>query len=619
MKTFLVRSLTMALVLIFCFTGVVTALSPEQKRTMNSGVYYFNTEPDAICNTRSSSSFLSSASGSLYILGDSITVGATPAIQTAANANGLSIEKINAVVGRSINSGGEGGESGLQAINNDASNIAAASTVIVALGTNNGGDETDITNIIEGIRQNNVSARIFWVNVFSPGASGNTEEFNSHLESLSTELGFTVIDATNAKIELGSDNLHPTSSGQGAFAQTVLNALIGNSSTTVSASGCSCSISGNGGDRDTRYRAAWAYLTTNKGLSPEAAAGVMGNLEAESGIDPHNTQNNASAPDGPEIPIESIRGSHGYGIAQWTSAGRQDNLIAYARETNRSTGDLGLQIDFLWKELEESYTGVAAVLQTPGVTIAEASYVFLSEFEIPAPFTDRGTQAQRDRTTADRLAMSQAIYNEFSGQTIASTLGGGCGGSGANIDLVSQDTTNIPCATGTQDAGAADGYREGKLYRIRLCQVGSTRVNSQISGSVASLLSDSAAAGVNIGLDGAGGSFRTMEDQIDTYERWCSSRGINPTPPPYPKENWGDYVRCRGSAPPGYSNHQMGLGFDFVCDGQLIPELYADARGNRCFQWLETNASRYGLYEFGKGESRNESGYEGWHWSVDGG
>lgn len=618
LKTALVLSLSLFIAIFSSHASALAALLPFTQADLDQVRMrqYYRDPNEQPCGTQSVPASASGAGGRVYMLGDSITVGATPALQTALAANGMAVQKINGFVGRSITTPGEGGnETGLQAIDNDAIDITAANIVVVALGTN-GANEQGVTDIIAKIKTVNASARIFWVNVFSPGAAAK-DAFNQTITNLATSEGFTVIDTTAANIAVRGDGLHPTAEGQQTFAQTVALALSGNVSTNPVGS-CSCSLStATNGTNEENERQVWAYFTGTKSLSPEAAAGLMGSIAPESGFDPHNTQNTAPAPDGPEIPIDVIRGRWGYGLIQWTSAGRQDNLVAYARETNRSTGDLGLQLDFLWKELSESYAGTLTTLQTPSITVQEASDEVTLHFVTPGSVTrEHGTADSRAATLRARGAASQGFFDKYSGQTLSYSGGTGCTSNGTNIDLVSQDTTNISCGGNTQDAGTADGYRAGKLHKIRLCTVGGTRVNSQISGSIERLLAD--ATSVDLTLDGAGGSFRDMQGQISTYLRHCASRGIPPTPAPYPKANWSDYTRCPGAAPPGYSNHQMGLGFDFVCNGALIPEAYADAQSNPCFQWLQANASKYGLYEYGKGESRNEIGYEGWHWSVDG-
>ncbi len=180
--------------------------------------------------------------------------------------------------------------------------------------------------------------------------------------------------------------------------------------------------------------------------------------------------------------------------------------------------------------------------------------------------------------------------------------------------LTGANTSNIPCSAGS-DYGVADGYRNGALTKIRVCRVKGFVVNSQISKQFNDLHTAAASSGIVFG----GGSFRTMTGQIGIYQSWCRRDGIVGSPPPYPKAP-GQTIKCPGGGAPGYSNHQMGLAIDFNCDGALLPRKYADAVKNRCFQWLQANASRYGFYEVGMGKesSRTGPGYEGWHWSVNG-
>lgn len=176
-----------------------------------------------------------------------------------------------------------------------------------------------------------------------------------------------------------------------------------------------------------------------------------------------------------------------------------------------------------------------------------------------------------------------------------------------------KDTSNVPCAAGT-DYGVADGYSNGALTKIRVCRVAGMVVNSQVSKQVNDMKNAWTAAGIPL----AGGSFRTMDGQIAIYQSWCKRDGIVGSPPPYPKAP-GKSVRCPGGAAPGYSNHQMGFAIDFTCAGSLIPRKYSAASQNKCFQWLAANAGKYGFFEYGYGKTRDGStGYEGWHWSVNG-
>lgn len=173
------------------------------------------------------------------------------------------------------------------------------------------------------------------------------------------------------------------------------------------------------------------------------------------------------------------------------------------------------------------------------------------------------------------------------------------------VDIVTGDTSNIPCAAG-RDGGVSDGYDDGKLVKIRTCFIPSpksnTVVNSQISSQINSLYI--AARAANIPLNGGG--FRTLAEQERLFRGKCPNTPFT--------------EKCVGVARPKYSNHQMGLAIDFTCNGVLIPGKHSSASTNPCYQWLLQNAGRFGLKEWGSGTAaaRQKPGYEGWHWSVDG-
>jgi len=106
-----------------------------------------------------------------------------------------------------------------------------------------------------------------------------------------------------------------------------------------------------------------------KGLTNFQAAGIVGNLDEESGLDP-------SA-------VES--GGPGRGIAQWPVGGRwdttpDDNVVAYAAEQNESATSLTLQLEFIWYELQ-TYPdyGLAALRASTDVTAATVA--FETDFE----------------------------------------------------------------------------------------------------------------------------------------------------------------------------------------------------------------------------------------------
>ena len=102
----------------------------------------------------------------------------------------------------------------------------------------------------------------------------------------------------------------------------------------------------------------WNFLTC-KGLNSFAVAGLMGNLYAESGLQPNNLQNSyerslgmtdaeyTAAVDNGSY-SNFIKDSAGYGLAQWTYWSRKQNLLNYVKKAGKSIGDLEAQLCFLY-------------------------------------------------------------------------------------------------------------------------------------------------------------------------------------------------------------------------------------------------------------------------------
>ena len=163
-----------------------------------------------------------------------------------------------------------------------------------------------------------------------------------------------------------------------------------------------------------RQQQIWNYLLeiTN---NPYAAAGLMGNLYAESGLNPTNLQDACEAALGYEdgTYTEAVdSGSYdafatdwaGYGLAQWTWQERKQNLQAFAQDAGLSVGSLDLQLRFLAWELEERE--LLPELQAV-CSVREASDLVLFCYEAPL---DTGAQTQ-----AVRCGLSMTFYNQFAG------------------------------------------------------------------------------------------------------------------------------------------------------------------------------------------------------------
>ena len=117
-----------------------------------------------------------------------------------------------------------------------------------------------------------------------------------------------------------------------------------------------------------------------KGFTTFQAAGIVGNLDQESGLDPTISQQG---------------GGPGRGIAQWSAGGRWDtdpgdNLVAFAATEGESPDTLGVQLDFIMFELESfSDYGLAQLQATTNVTDATTDFELNFEVGTAAPSAKR--------------------------------------------------------------------------------------------------------------------------------------------------------------------------------------------------------------------------------------
>ena len=157
----------------------------------------------------------------------------------------------------------------------------------------------------------------------------------------------------------------------------------------------------------------WDFLMERIG-NAFGVAGLMGNLYAESALNPKNLQNTyekklgmtdesytAAVDDGSYSNF--VKDAAGYGLAQWTYWSRKQNLLNFAKEKGASIGDLDMQLEFLMKEL----SGYSSVLRTlkAAANVQEASDVVLTKYEKPAN--------QSDSVKMKRASYGQKYYDKY--------------------------------------------------------------------------------------------------------------------------------------------------------------------------------------------------------------
>ena len=148
----------------------------------------------------------------------------------------------------------------------------------------------------------------------------------------------------------------------------------------------------------------WNFLR-DKGMSKWGVAGLMGNLYAESALNPKNLQQSFEkklgyTDESYTLAVDAgtydnfVRDSAGYGLAQWTYWSRKQNMLDYASKQKKSIGDLEMQLAFLFEELSKSYPTVLAKLKSAR-SVKSASDTVLTEYERPA---DQGSAVKAKRT-----------------------------------------------------------------------------------------------------------------------------------------------------------------------------------------------------------------------------
>jgi hypothetical protein len=147
----------------------------------------------------------------------------------------------------------------------------------------------------------------------------------------------------------------------------------------------------------------WNFLKKWLG-NDYGVAGLMGNLDAESALNPINLQNTYNTKFGVtdaeytaqvDAGTRTFEDSAGYGLAQWTFYTRKRNLLKFAKERMCSVGCLGTQLEFLKKEMEDGYPSLIQTLKN-AKSVGEASTAVLTVYERPADMGE-AVKAKREQ------------------------------------------------------------------------------------------------------------------------------------------------------------------------------------------------------------------------------
>ena len=162
----------------------------------------------------------------------------------------------------------------------------------------------------------------------------------------------------------------------------------------------------------------WDYLLS-KLNNKYAVAGIMGNLYAESPLNPKKLQSSYQSKLGftNEIYTSAVDNNKysnfvydnaGYGIAQWTYWSRKRDLLTFARERKTSIGNLEMQLEFMLKELQQHSNIIKALMLA--TSVREASDIILLQYEKPSD--------QSEKVRIKRSNFGMDYYNKFATITI---------------------------------------------------------------------------------------------------------------------------------------------------------------------------------------------------------
>ena len=338
----------------------------------------------------------------------------------------------------------------------------------------------------------------------------------------------------------------------------------------------------------------WNFLKS-KGLNSYAIAGLMGNLYAESGLNPKNLQNSyekkleytdeayTAAVDCGKY-TNFAKDAAGYGLAQWTYHTRKAALLAYARSMGKSVGDLETQLGFLMKELTGNYAGVLSELKKASSVLA-ASNTVLMKFERPA---DQSESVQKKRA-----GYGQTYFDKFAAGSTNKQNGGT---SNMNVSEVrkkfaARAAGYVGVKEGTaQHHAIIDRYNAHKPlargYAVKYTDVWCATFGSEIA--------------IEAGYTDIIPTECGCKAQIKLWQkmgRWCENDAKVPEPGDYIYYDWDDngVGDCKGN-----SDH---VGIVESCDGKTIVVIEGNKNNAVERRTLQVNGRYirgYGVPDFAK-------------------
>jgi len=244
-----------------------------------------------------------------------------------------------------------------------------------------------------------------------------------------------------------------------------------------------------------------------QGLTDVQAAGIVGNLDQESGMSPT---------------IAQIGGGPGRGIAQWSVGGRwdtshDDNVAWYAAQQGASQTSLDLQLGFIWYELTTIGYGYSELKAATTVTAAVTA--FQDYYEICGTCD-----------SSNRVAHAEAALADYGGSSTSSSGGsdGSCSVGGVAGTCI--ETSACAAMTGyVSTAGHCPGAADVECCTPAGSSSGSSSsssTGSSSSGSSGSSSSSSSSSGGSSSSSSSSGGSPPASCSVDGTAGTCIDTSV---------------------------------------------------------------------------------------------
>lgn len=187
-----------------------------------------------------------------------------------------------------------------------------------------------------------------------------------------------------------------------------------------------------------------------KGYTKEQAAGILGNMINESGVEPKKLQGGAIVSS-----AQAVSNPNGWGIVQWTPAAKMINPSRAAGQSFEQIDTLEWQVDFLWKQL----TGDSPLPEVaPGDALKRARTVEEATVAFAGFERFAGWENPSNPEYQERMGAAREVLRLYGGGAQGGP-GSGCGAGGDFIQTARGLAWPNP-GHGPNKGDATDAYQQ---------------------------------------------------------------------------------------------------------------------------------------------------------------